>query len=413
MGAAGDMLMAALLELDGCAREFVEIMNSLGLPDVRVGVEPSVKRGIAGTRVTVEIGGEEEGSGRTGRTSRTGRAGRTGHGDANAGDIESIINGLPVSDDVKKNALAVYGLLADAESHVHGEPVSQIHFHEIGELDAIADIVGTCLLIERLAPERVLASPVRTGYGEVRCAHGTLPVPAPATAHILRNVPVYAGDIRGELCTPTGAALLARFAEDFTPMPPFKIEKIGYGMGKKDFEAPNCVRAFLGETGGLRAAPDGEAAELRCNVDDMTGEQIGFCVRELFGSGALDVFTTPAQMKKDRPGAMITCVCDAARADFFAALILKHTTTFGVRKNICERYTLAREVAPAETPFGPVAVKKGSGYGVCKTKLEYDDVARIASEKKLSYGEAERMIRDHLRDSGALFVGRPAEGEIK
>jgi len=228
-------------------------------------------------------------------------------------NIEHIIEELALPDKVRADALAVYQLIAEAESHAHGRPVEHIHFHEVGTLDAVADITGVCLLIYLLAPERILASPVHVGCGQVRCAHGVLPVPAPATAHILRDAPIYGGKIQGELCTPTGAALLKHFACGFGEMPVMRAAQIGYGMGKKDFEAANCVRAFFGETDTENG--DDEVLELRCNLDDMTGEAIGFAQDRLLEGGALEVFTTAVGMKKSRPGVLLTCLCREAQRE--------------------------------------------------------------------------------------------------
>ena len=306
---------------------------------------------------------------------------------------------MPVSESVKKHTLAIYNLIAQAEAHAHGAPVTEVHFHEVGNLDAVADIVGVCLLIEELAPDRIIVSPVHTGSGFVRCSHGVLPVPAPATAHILMGAPSYGGKIKGELCTPTGAAILKHFADDFGPMPEMRVKRIGYGMGKKDFEAANCVRAFWGESDGRGSGPNGYVAELQCNVDDMTGEALGFACQTLIEAGARDVFTAAAGMKKDRPGVLLTCVCDVNKADAFAALILRHTTTFGVRKTVFHRYMLEREIKSLQTPFGNVRMKTGKGYGVTKSKLEYEDVAALAREHNCSIGEMERRIWDNLESS--------------
>ncbi|MEA5067357.1 MAG: nickel pincer cofactor biosynthesis protein LarC, partial [Christensenellaceae bacterium] len=291
-----------------------------------------------------------------------------------------ILGGLPVSDAVKRDALAVYARIAQAESEAHGKPVEQIHFHEVGALDAVADIVGVALLMERLAPDKVVASPINTGYGHVRCAHGVLPVPAPATASILRGVPIYAGGVEGELCTPTGAALLRHFVREFKPMQLMTTEKISCGMGKKDFPVANCVRAFWGDT----QAELPRIAEIQCNLDDMSPEAIGYAVNLLLENGALDAFTTPIFMKKNRPGVLLTCLCNEPNAEAFARLMLKHTTTLGVRKTIQERYTMLPHAETLETRFGSVRMKYSQGYGAQKRKPEYDDVARIAAAYDLS-----------------------------
>ena len=287
---------------------------------------------------------------------------------------------------MRDNAAAGYRLLAEAESRVHDRPVEEIHLHEVGAMDAVADIVGVCLLMEAIAPDRVMASPIHVGSGQVRCQHGILPVPAPATALLLQGLPVYGGAIRGELTTPTGAALLKHFVADFGPMPAMRLDAVGYGMGKKDFEAANCVRTMLGESEAA-SGPNGEVCVLSCNVDDMTGEAVGFALEALFKLGALDAFTVPIQMKKSRPGLMVVCLCSPKDADELARAMLRHTTTFGVRRSLCPRYALTRHAEAVETPFGPVRKKSGEGYGVRKAKWEYEDAAGAAKRSGLSLSD--------------------------
>ena len=315
MGAAGDMLTAALLELLPDAEGFMAQLNALEIPGVTMQKEKVSKCGIGGTHITVKVHGMEEDesmhehaeehhhvSGHEHHHHDSGHE-HEHHHHSGMHEIEHIVHHLPVSDKVKADILAVYGLIAEAESHAHGVPVTEIHFHEVGTMDAVADVTAVCLLMEKIGPGQVIASPVHVGSGQVRCAHGILPVPAPATAYILRDVPIYGGEISGELCTPTGAALLKHFVTRFGSMPVMKTTAIGYGMGKKDFPAANCVRALLGET---ESAGD-YITELNCNVDDMTGEALGFAMEELFAAGALDVYTVPIGMKKSRPGTLL-CV---------------------------------------------------------------------------------------------------------
>ena len=370
MGAAGDMLTAALLELMPNQDAFVEELNGLGIPGIRFTAEKCEKCGILGTHMKVTIHGEEEDSHH--------------HHHGHLADIRGIVSGLLLPTMVKLDILAVYEEIAQAESHVHGVPVEHIHFHEVGTMDAIADVTAVCLLLHRLAPDKIIASPVHVGSGQVRCAHGILPVPAPATAYLLRGIPIYGGSIDGELCTPTGAALLKHFATEFGQMPVMKVQAIGYGMGRKDFPRANCVRALLGET----EAPIDAIVELRCNVDDMTGEAIGFALEQLLGSGALDAFTVPVGMKKSRPGVLITVLCREEKKEAMVHLLLKHTTTLGVREFPCRRYALSRTMEVVNTPFGPVRKKVSSGYGVRREKLEYDDLAKIAKEQHISLAEA-------------------------
>lgn len=397
MGAAGDMLTAALLELTEDRQAFVDQMNALGLPGVQVSAETAQRCGITGTHVTVLVDGAEEEScdahhhhhhaHHHHHTHEQEHA--PAHHHAGMQEIAHMIGHLDVSERVKTDALAVYQLIAEAESHAHGRPVDQIHFHEVGTADAVADIVGVCLLIEQLAPERIVASPVHVGCGSVHCAHGILPVPAPATAHILRGVPTYGGSIQGELCTPTGAALLRYFVQDFGGMPAMRVQRIGYGMGKKEFEQANCVRAMLGET----ADGTEDVVELSCNVDDMTAEELAFVMEQLFAAGALDVYTIPVGMKKSRIGSMLTCMCHVQQRETMLSVLFRHTTTLGVREHISRRYTLRREQRMCETPYGTVRVKTASGWGVHREKLEYEDLAKIACDtgKPLAEIRAEIM----------------------
>lgn len=373
MGAAGDMLMSALSELIPDQSGFIEKMNQLGLPGVKFILQQSEKCGITGTHIGVEIFGHEE-------HDHHDHHGHHHHSDL--ASIEHVISHLPVSPWVRQQAMAVYDAIAQAESKVHGVPVSQVHFHEVGALDAVADVVGVCLLMEMLQAGRIVVSPIHVGSGTVKCAHGLLPVPAPATAEILKDVPIYGGAISGELCTPTGAALLKHFAHQFGNMPVMSVQKIGYGMGCKDFERANCVRAMLGE---MENDSD-EVVEICCNLDDMTGEAIGFAAELLRKQGALDVYTLPIQMKKNRPGIMLCCLCKANDREKFAILMLKHTTTIGVRWHTFKRYTLNREFYTEETPAGPVRMKRSYGYGIEKVKSEFDDIsAHMARSESMEH----------------------------
>jgi hypothetical protein len=294
--------------------------------------------------------------------------------------------------------MAVYQILAEAESLVHNEPVDEIHFSEVGTMDAIADIIGVCMLIETLAPEQIVVSPVHVGSGQVRCAHGMLPVPAPATGYILRNVPIYGGSISGELCTPTGAALLKHFASRFGNMPVMNVSAIGYGMGTKDFESANCLRAFWGDSAeksdfGDAAGKSDEVCEICCNLDDMTPEAMGYVQELLLKNGALDVYTVPIGMKKSRPGVMLCCICNAEKKDTLAAVFLQHTTTLGVRIQKFSRVVLDRTQAVKKTPYGPVRIKLASGNGINKSKPEYEDVAKIAEENNLTLSEVMNLLK--------------------
>ena len=439
MGAAGDMLMAALSELIDDAPRFVAEMNALNLPGVRFERLSAEKCGVTGTHMAVTVDGQEETEPDHDHPhdhehehehghehghdhehdhdhdhhhdhehdhghehdhdhdhehhhehdhDHDHDHGHHHHHHAALSDIRRLIGDMPVSDWVKKNALEVYDLIAAAESQVHGVPMDQIHFHEVGTLDAVADVVGVCRLMELLGADQVVVSPIHVGFGQVRCAHGVLPVPAPATALILKDVPIYGGKIRGELCTPTGAALLRHFATRFGDMPVMTVSKTGYGMGTKDFEWANCVRAMLGETGDAGDL----VSELSCNLDDMTGEELAFAMDTLREAGALDVCAEAIQMKKGRPGTMLRCLCRPEEERRFAELMLRHTTTIGVRCQTLRRYTLTREPVTLETSFGPVAAKRSHGYGVERVKPEFDAVSAIAHREGLSVREVEDKL---------------------
>ena len=427
MGAAGDMLLAALLELHPDKEDFLSRLNGLGIPHVAITAHPASKCGIAGTHVRVCIDGQEEESidvdgeaphehAYNGHHHDQHPEHPHSHSDAHSHthhhpnhhnsphthheghhhhhglqEITAMIHALKLPDKVKSDAIAVYKLIAEAESAAHNAPVDQIHFHEVGSMDAVADIVGVCMLLEELAPAQILASPINVGFGQVRCAHGILPVPAPATAFILKDIPIDSGAIRGELCTPTGAALLKHFVSSFGALPVLKVSAVGYGMGKKDFPAANCVRVLLGQT----ADTDSEVVELSCNIDDMTAEAVAFATQLLMEKGALDVYTSAIGMKKSRPGTLLTCMCTRETTDEMVSLIFQHTTTLGLREHISRRYTLNRTEGIKDTSFGPVRYKEASGHGVEKTKLEYEDLARIARENDLSLND----VKNHIRQS--------------
>lgn len=372
MGCAGDMLTAALLELHPDRDGFIARMNDALGGKAVLSAAPDRKCGVMGTHVTVLINGDEEGEPE-----------RHHHHHTSVAEITEFIDTVPLADDVKDNAKAVYTHIAEAESRVHGHPIENIHFHEVGSLDALADVLSVCELMHELAPDKVLASPVNVGSGFVKCAHGVLPVPAPATELILRGVPIYSGQIKSELCTPTGAALLKHFAEDFVPLPVLKVERAGCGTGKKDFETANVVRVLLGETDEQKE----RIIELVCNLDDMTPEELGFTMEELFRLGALDVYFTNIGMKKSRPGVMLTCMCRSDKRDEMLRCIFKHTTTLGVREYVCNRYNLTRSIDTVQTEYGAVRIKKAEGYGVKRSKPEYDDLAKLARENDTTIAE--------------------------
>ena len=381
MGAAGDMLTAALLELFPHPEKMVEALNALGVPGVRYQRELTQKCGITGTHMHVYVGDTEEGEHSHAHHD---------HPHSSMEQLEHWIGHIQASNGVKNNIRAVYNRIAQAESAVHGVSIQEIHFHEVGSLDALADVTAVCYLMEQLGNPTVYASPVHVGSGHVSCAHGILPVPAPATAEILKGIPIYGGQILGELCTPTGAALLKQFVAEFGNMPVMTPQAVGYGMGKKDFAMANCVRAVLGSDS--REGTD-SIVELRCNLDDMTAEDIGFAMEQLLRAGAPEVFTTPIGMKKNRPGTMLTVLCRADQREEMVRLLLRHTSTLGIRESVCRRFTLTRREETVDTPYGKVRCKISEGYGVCRRKPEYDDLSAIAEAQQLPLSEIRRSFQ--------------------
>lgn len=378
MGAAGDMLMSALTELHPDSEGFIKRLNNAGIPSVTVKTEEVIKCGIKGTGVRVLVGGHEE--------EDVCRRGHEHHCHRGMKEISDIIEGLNVCESVKEDIRAVYKLIADAESRVHGVDVERIHFHEVGAMDAVADITGVCMLINEIKPDKIYCSPIHTGFGQIECAHGILPVPAPAAEYILRGIPTSRGSVEGELCTPTGAALLRYFTDEFKTDISMRTVKTGCGMGKRRFysesgkEILSAVRASIGETEDMTDT----VAVLECEIDDMTGEQAGFAAERLMSEGALEVYTSPVQMKKNRPAILLTVICREEDREKTARLIFAYTTTIGIRYFSAGRYILDRSETKVKTKYGEVRVKKSRGYGVTREKAEYEDLREIALRENIS-----------------------------
>lgn len=399
MGAAGDMLAAALTELLDDSEQFIHKMNNIGIPKVKFSLQKTVKCGITGSSLRVFVDGEEE------HDNCTNSKHEHIHHHSSLEEIYEVINSLDVSPKVKEDVRNIYEIIAEAESVVHSKNVNDIHFHEVGTYDAIADITAVCVLVDMLSVDKIICSDICVGNGTVKCAHGILPVPAPATAYILRGVPIYGGEIYSELCTPTGAAILKYFADEYADMPLMNVEKIGYGMGKKDFEmSANCVRVLLGNSSkDCKSHTDfcnkdlrqkDFVVELCCNLDDMTAEAVAFAEECLAEAGALDVYTVSSNMKKNRSGIILCCLCRVRDKEKMLDIIFKHTSTLGIRQYTCERAVLNRTMNEVETVYGNIMVKKSFGYGVEKKKAEYEDVKRIAKNNDISIQQVlENMYR--------------------
>ncbi|MBR6135351.1 MAG: nickel pincer cofactor biosynthesis protein LarC [Clostridia bacterium] len=428
MGAAGDMLTAALLELFENREEVLAELNSFGIPETEYMADAVQKSGITGTHMRVILNGEEEQPYEDGHHHHDHdhteeehhhhhdhgeehhdhdhghehgehhhhdhdhaeeHHHHHGHHHAHVSDIRSMIESLSLSEQVKEDAINVYRLIAEAEGKVHGKEMDEIHFHEVGTRDAVADVCAVCYLMRKLSPDRVIASPIHVGKGTVRCAHGILPVPAPATALILEGVPIYSREeISGELCTPTGAALVKYFTDEYSPMPVIVPEKIGYGFGTKDFPILNAVRTVLGSEEDKAES----IYELDFNIDDMTGEEIGALTDALFTAGAREVFITPVYMKKNRPGNLITVLVSDDRKDELVRAIFTNSTTIGIRETEKKRYVLKRDIIEKDTALGTVRFKSSKGFGVEKTKPEFDDLLEISKKTGRPVTEIRKMI---------------------
>ena len=409
MGAAGDMLSAALFDIMPDKAAALRLLNSAGIPSVRYEAETARNCGIAGTRLHVFADGEEEGPGGTDHEDSGHHSHAHPEGDCHARQdydhhdhephthahhgrdlaaIRAVITSLNVSDSVKAFVSRVYDSLAEAEAAAHGRPVELIHFHEVGALDAVADITAAGLLTEALAPDKIVISPVAVGSGWVNCAHGTLPVPAPATAHLLKGLPVAASDVTGELCTPTGAALLRALADETGSLPAMTLTASGFGLGKREYPGRlNAVRAILGETQPQEAKagsplsagwPTDTIVELTASVDDMTGEAAGYALEKLFEAGARDACLQALIMKKNRPGLLLTVITDREHEAAVTEAVFRLTTTLGIRREEKQRYILNRREIQRMTPWGPVRVKIAEGPGIRREKPEFEDIRAIA-----------------------------------
>jgi len=367
-GASGDMTLGALLACGADEAAFRERLTALNVPGYELTVQRVTREGITATDVDVKLTQADQGHGR------------------HLADIAAILDSSALPPAVRQNALAVFTRLADAEAKIHGTTREQIHFHEVGAVDAIVDIVGSCLLLDMLGVARVVTSSVPCGYGTITCRHGIMPVPAPATLELLQGFPVHSVDIRGELVTPTGAALLTTLSDPALAgrMPAMRVLTSGFGAGKKQFkpDMPNLLRVILGETEDEAQAEDKTpqtVAVLETNLDDQNPEGFDLLMERAFAAGALDVFFAPIQMKKNRPATLLTLLCPPDRADALAALLFRETGTFGVRAREQRRYTLARTWRTVETEFGPIRLKAGAWLGEEVTVApEYEDCKRAA-----------------------------------
>jgi len=396
-GIAGDMVLGALVDVGADPQVLVDGIAALGLAGARVHIARTFKCGIACAQVTV-------------------------HDDAapverRLSDIEAIVRGAPLPPPVADRAIAVFQELAAAEAHVHGCLPGDVHFHEVGAVDAICDIVGASLLVHSLGPDVIRASPVRTGFGYVRAAHGQMPIPAPATALLLRGLVSYAGPVSGEWTTPTGAALLRAWTSGSERQPPMIVERVGWGAGTRDAAHPNALRAVWGTSPITDAAGQPWAfdalTELTCHVDDMTGAEVGFLRDALVAAGAVDVWTTPVQGKKGRPSVQISALAAAGHTDQALRAFFGHGSTLGVRVQPLQRAYLPRDTVRVQTPWGSVRAKRTTLDGAPRFRPEYEDCALLARAHAVPLRQvwqaAERAMAAHPADSLAAADGIPVD----
>ena len=367
-GISGDMFVGALLDVGLPLERLLAELKKIPLGSYEFERTRALRGHLVGTRVEIRVPGKQP--------------------HRKLRDIEALIADSGLSTGVKEQTLKVFSRLAQAEGKLHNMPPEQVHFHEVGAVDAILDIVGTCIGLELLDISHLTCSPVNVGSGCVQAAHGTLPVPAPASLELLKDLPIYSSGIDGELVTPTGAALISTLATGFGPIPPMRVERIGYGAGAREIPGhPNLARLLLGESAEPVRVRDGAPGDevvsiIEANVDDMSPQLYGYFIDQALAAGALDVTCTPIQMKKDRPGILLSVLCTPEKGDALAQMLFEQTTTIGVRIYEARRQILERELVSIQTPYGTVKVKVARRDGkVLNVAPEYEDCQRLASEK--------------------------------
>ncbi len=376
-GISGDMTLAALIDAGVDPEAIRDVFASFDLP-ITLDIEPVKRNGIAATYVNIVAPDQED--------------------YRFLPDVEAILSKGRMSSRQRDLAVAIFRKLAEAEAAVHAMPIEKVHFHEVGALDSIADIAGAAVAIDLLQVERITCRSVPPGSGTVRCAHGLMPVPAPATARLLQGMPLAKAPVESELVTPTGAAILATVVNEFTDQPEMTVERIGHGAGKKDFwEQPNLLRVFVGTSTPAPATNESDTVTvLETNLDDIAPEVIGYCFERLFAAGALDVYTVPIQMKKNRPGVLISVIALDEDCRAIESILFQETGTFGIRRHTARRAKLQRELITIATRWGDVKAKKGWREGLTIVTPEYEDCARVAREHGVALREVfDAVARGH------------------
>jgi uncharacterized protein (TIGR00299 family) protein len=376
-GASGDMILGALVGVGVDPRALREQLSLLDVSGYEIEFAAVNRSGLSATHARVHTAHE--------------------HAHRHLGDILKIIYASRLDEKVKERAARIFSRLAEAEARVHNEPIEKIHFHEVGALDAIVDVVGACIGFELLGVERFLSSPLHVGSGTVRMAHGVFPVPPPAVAELLAGVPIYSTEISGELVTPTGAAIIRTVCEGYGPLPQMRVERTGYGAGTREYENfPNALRLMLGDDEAQAAATTERLLVIETNIDDMSPQLFGYVMEQALDGGALDCYLTPVQMKKNRPGVLLTILCRPQEREALTELLFRETTTLGVRCYEVERRALERETVRAETPYGPIDVKVARLNGRVVNQMPEYEQCRAAAR---AMGVALRIVEAAARDA--------------
>lgn len=406
-GISGDMNLGAMVDLGVDPAYLAGELSKLGVDsEYEISIKKDIKKGITGTKVDVILKEHHH---------HHEHEHKHEHHHRHLKDIEQIINGSSLNVRVKKTSLDIFMKVAEAEAKVHGKSIQEVHFHEVGAIDSIVDIVGAAIALDYLKVDKVMASPVQVGGGFVKCAHGLIPVPAPATVEILKDIPIKSGLVPFETTTPTGAAILAAAAEEFTDRMEFSIEKIGYGLGTRDLEIPNVLRVYLGKMGNPEAVEDQYILET--NIDDMNPELYSYVEERLFETGALDVFRTPIIMKKGRSAIKLSILVNEEKEKAVTEVVFRETTSIGIRKYKVEKIMLKRAFLTVKTRYGDVTVKSSYYQGEpVKYKAEYEDCKRIARAHNIPitkvYKEVDKVIdKQGLLSNNEQFPENNPEGE--
>lgn len=387
-GISGDMNLGAMIDIGVNPEYLKKELKKLNLEDYELNIFKDQRKGISGTRVDVSVKENARSSQDKGQ-----------HNHRNLSDIRTIIDKSNLSDNVKNLSLKIFGKVAEAEAIIHDKNINDIYFHEVGAIDSIVDIVGAAICLDYLKPDRIYSSTVELGSGFVDCAHGTFPVPAPASVEILKGKPVQKGTVKYEATTPTGAAILAACADEFTDSINFTIEKIGYGIGNKDENIPNVLRVYMGSDNPAASTEIVASTIVECNIDDMNPEYYDYIIDSLFEAGAKDVYITPIIMKKSRPAAKLSVLCDTGAEKDIEEVLFKETSSLGLRKYRVDKIILDRKIEHVKTKYGEVKIKSAFYKNkLIKSKPEYEDCIRIAKEKNIPIKEVYRMVEKIMNE---------------